>query len=170
MPDLADDRWPQLRGGYRTPFDPRRLIAMLQSNTDSSKAWDELWNELHHQGDVGEASYAAVPHLVQLYLETQTIDWNTYALVATIELARGKGGNPEVPDWFSAEYFRAIQDLARKGLKEIEDAESDEEVRTILSMIALWKGARTHARMLLDFSGDEILDLEKEALGNKDGG
>jgi hypothetical protein len=34
---------------------------MLQSNTDSSKAWDELWNELHHQRDVGEASYAAVP-------------------------------------------------------------------------------------------------------------
>ena len=61
MPNLADDRWPQLRGGYRTPFDPRRLLAELQSNIDSSKAWDELWNELHHQRDVGEASYAAVP-------------------------------------------------------------------------------------------------------------
>ncbi len=169
MPNLDDDRWPQLRGGYRTPFDPRRLIAMLQSNTDSSKVWDELWNELHHQGDVGEASYAAVPHLVRIYLATQTIDWNTYALVATIELARGKGGNPEVPDWFSAEYFRAIQDLAGKGLKEIASAKSDEEVRTILSVIALWKGARTHARMLLDFSDDEILDLEEQAFGNKGG-
>jgi hypothetical protein len=166
MPDLADNRWLQLRGGYRTPFDPRRLIAVLQSNTDTSKAWDELWNELHHQGDVGEASYAAVPHLVQLYLATQTIDWNTYALVATIELARGKGSNPQVPDWFSADYFRAIQDLARKGLKEIEDAESDEEIRTILSVIALWKGTRTHARMLLDFSEDEILDFEEQAPGN----
>lgn len=169
MPNLADDRWPQLRGGYRTPFDPRHLLAMLQSNTDRSKVWDELWNELHHQGDVGEASYAAVPHLVQLYLATQTIDWNTYALVATIELARGKSGNPEVPDWFRAEYFLAIQDLARKGLKEIGGAQSDEEVRAILSMIAIWKGTRTHARMLLDFSEDEILDLEEQALGNKGG-
>jgi hypothetical protein len=170
MPNLTDDRWLQLRGGYRTPCDPRRLIAKLQSNTDSSKAWDELWNELHHQGDVGEASYAAVPHLVQIYLAAETTDWNTYALVATIELARGKGSNPEVPDWFSAEYFLAIQDLAQKGLKEIASARSDEEVRTILSVIALWKGARTHARMLLDFSEDEILDLEEQALENKDGG
>jgi hypothetical protein len=169
MPNLADDRWPQLSGGYRTPFDPRHLLAMLQSNTDSSKVWNELWNELHHQGDVGEASYAAVPHLVQIYLATQTIDWNTYALVATIELARGKGGNPEVPHWFKAEYFLAIQYLAQKGLKEIASAKIDEEVRTILSVIALWKGARTHARMLLDFSGDEILDLQEQTLENKDG-
>jgi hypothetical protein len=169
MSNLADDRWLQLTGGYRTPFDPRHLLAMLQSNADSSKAWDELWNELHHQGDVGEASYAAVPHLVQIYLAAETTDWNTYALVATIDLARGKGSNPEVPDWFSAEYFRAIQDLAGKGLKEIASAKSDEEVRTILSVIALWKGARTHARMLLDFSGDEILDLEEQTLENKDG-
>jgi len=143
---------------------------MLQSNTDRSKVWEELWNELHHQGDVGEASYAAVPHLVQIYLTAETTDWNTYALVATIELVRGKGGNPEVPHWFNAEYFLAIQDLAQKGLKEIASAKSDEEVRTILSVIALWKGARTHARMLLDFSEDEILDLEELALGNKDGG
>jgi hypothetical protein len=127
MPNVADDRWPQLRGGYRTPFDPGRLLAMLQSNTDSSKTWDELWNELHHQGDVGEASYAAVRHLVQLYLATQTIDWNTYALVATIELARGKSGNPEVQDWLSAEYFRAIQDLARKGFSEDEILDFEEQ-------------------------------------------
>jgi len=36
----------------------------------------------------------------------------------------------------------------------------------MLSVIAIWKGARTHARMLLDFSEDEILDLEEQALGN----
>ncbi len=66
---------------------------MLESNTDSPKAWDELWNELQHQGDLCEASYAAVPHLVQVYLATETTDWNTYALVASIELARGKGSN-----------------------------------------------------------------------------
>jgi hypothetical protein len=170
MPNLADGRWLQLSGGYRTPFDPRRLLAKLQSNTDSSKVWDELWNKLHHQGDVGEASYAAVPHLVQIYLATETTDWNTCALVATIELARGKSSNPEVTDWFSAEYFRPIQDLSGKGLRETEDAESDEEVRAILSVIAIWKGTRTHARMLLDFSEDEILDLEAQAPGNKGGG
>jgi len=166
MPKLDDDSWLQLTGGFRTQFDPRPLLTKLQSNTDISKVWEELWNELHHQGDVGEASYAAVPHLVQIYLAAPETDWNTYALVVTIELSRGKGGNPEVPDWFSAEYFRAIQDLAEKGLEEIEYAESDEEVRAILSVIAIWKGARTHARMLLDFSEDEILDLEEQALGN----
>src|SRR6185369_13444933 len=31
--------------------------------------WDELWNELHHQGNVGEASYAAVTPVQILYGE-----------------------------------------------------------------------------------------------------
>lgn len=45
-----DARWANLIGGYRVPYDPRPAIAKLD-NGDRHAAWDELWNELHHQGD-----------------------------------------------------------------------------------------------------------------------
>ena len=33
------------------------------------KVWDDLWASLCHQGDVGSASFAAVPHLVGAALD-----------------------------------------------------------------------------------------------------
>ena len=67
MLSLNDERWQNLDGGYRTQFDPTSLLSQLESGQGSKAAWHELWEGLHHQGDVGEASYAAVPHLVRIY-------------------------------------------------------------------------------------------------------
>src|SRR5215469_1203330 len=61
MLGLTDKPWTELIGGYRTAFDPRPALHKLESNVHAKEAWHELWEELHHQGDVGEASYAAVP-------------------------------------------------------------------------------------------------------------
>ena len=55
----------------------------------------------------------------QIHGERKPDNWNTYALVATIELARGTAKNPEVPEWLKEEYFSAIQDLAKLGATEI---------------------------------------------------
>jgi hypothetical protein len=64
---LNDHRWTMMTGGYRTPLDPRPLLSKLESARDTAAVWAELWDELHHQGDVGDASYAAVPHLADIY-------------------------------------------------------------------------------------------------------
>ena len=101
-----------MSGGYKTPFDPRPLLKRLEIESDKSTVWEELWNELHHQGDVGEASFAAVPYLVRAYRQRGVIDWNTFAIVAVIELARKEGKNPDVPGWLEEDYFRAIRELA----------------------------------------------------------
>ena len=163
--NLDDTRWAQLGGGYRVPTDVRPLISQLESGKDPAAAWTALWDELHHQGDVGEASYAAVPHLVRIHRQRGVVDWNTYAMVATIELARGRGGNPEVPSWLEDEYSRALAELAQIGLRELAEAEGEEAIRCILAILALWKGARTYGRLLSDFSEDEVLELEKAAFG-----
>lgn len=55
-----------MEGGYRLPYDPRPALDRL-ATVDVAAAWAELWQELYHQGDVGEASYAAVPELVRLH-------------------------------------------------------------------------------------------------------
>jgi hypothetical protein len=163
MLSLADNRWNNLTGGYRMKCDPRPLLAQLKSEQTRETAWHELWEELHHQGDVGEASYASVPHLVRIHRTDGTVDWNTYAMVAIIELARGKGNNPELPTWLEEDYHRAIRELAEIGAAEIRHADEPDTVRAILSVIAISKGLRTHGRFLVEYSEDELLDIEARA-------
>lgn len=163
MLSLDDNRWNNLTGGYRIKFDPRPLLAELESAENKETAWHELWEELHHQGDVGEASYASVPYLVRIHRTSSTVDWNTYAIVAVIELARGKGKNPEVPNWLEEDYHRAIRELAEIGVADIWRTDEPETVRAILGVIAIAKGLRTHGKFLVDYSEDEMLDIEARA-------
>ncbi len=113
--ELDDERWSELHGGYRIPYDPRQALLALQQGSDVEAAWNELWNELHHQGDVGEASYAAVPPLVRIHAERALPDWNTYALIAVIEDVRRNAGNPAMPPWLSEAYDSALRDLVSLG-------------------------------------------------------
>jgi len=46
---------------------------------------------------------------------TRPADANTYSLVATIDLARGEGKNPEVPKWLQPGYDNAISALERSA-------------------------------------------------------
>ena len=159
MLNLDDPRWKELTAGYRTPIDLRPLLQRLESDAGAKAAWDEVWQELYHQGDIGEGSLVAVPHLVRIHHQRGVPDWNTYALVATIELARGKGSNPDVPDWSRAAYDQALRDLAQIGLKELPRAAGQETVRSILGFLAIVYGARTHGRILIEFTEDEVLEL-----------
>jgi hypothetical protein len=133
MLGFDDARWLTLTAGYRVPVDLRPLLRRLESGSHVESAWEELWGELHHQGDVGPGSYVAVPHLVRIHRSRGVPDWNTYALVATIELARG------------------------------------ETVRAILSILAIAHGARTHGRILAEFTEDEVVELESMAFGDPGG-
>ena len=163
MLSLDDNRWNNLTGGYRMKCDPRTLLAELESEQNKETAWRGLWEELHHQGDVGEAYYASVPHLGRIHRTSGVVDWNTYAIVAIIELARGKGNNPEVPKWLEEDYHRAIRELAEIGAAEIWRTDEPETVRAILGVIAIAKGLRTHGKFLVEYSEAELLDIESRA-------
>jgi hypothetical protein len=72
--DLNDPRWKSMEGGYRPHYDPRPALETLSQDPGSAAAWDELLNELHHQGDVGHASYAALPVLVDIHCQVSRLD------------------------------------------------------------------------------------------------
>jgi hypothetical protein len=160
MISLEDPRWLDITGGYKTLFDPRPLLKRLEIDADTTGVWQELWEELHHQGDVGEASFAAVPFLIRSYRSQSALDWNTYAIVAIIELARKEGTNPDVPPWIADDYFQAIRRLAEIGTREILQAQNTEEVRAILSVIAIDRGLRMHGRFLVNYSEEELANIE----------
>ena len=66
MIEFNDKRWEGLKGGYKQPYDPRSALRRIEAGEPSDADWKELFDELHHQDDGGEASYAAVPHLVRI--------------------------------------------------------------------------------------------------------
>jgi len=62
--DNTDD-WSLLRDAYGDTYDPRPALAAIKSG-NAAEGYDELWQRVHHQGDLGTAAYAIVPELVRL--------------------------------------------------------------------------------------------------------
>lgn len=138
MLPLNDPTWKRLNGGYKVPYDASVPLGRLERGDD---VWDELWNGLHHQGVVGEASYASVPHLVRICASLPSRDWNVYALVSTIEVERHRKSSPPLPEWVRADYERALEDLLALGLRDLGRVQDALTIRSILGAVALAKGA-----------------------------
>lgn len=160
---MDDPRWTGLLGGYRVPYDPRRALQSLAQGHKIDAVWAELWNELHHQGDIGEVSYAAVIELVRIHEMRGIPDWNSYALVATIEDARQAPRNPAMPVWLKASYAEALRRLADIGLRELRDAKAPELVNSIIAVLAFSKDQPLLGRFAVAFSEDERRELLNEA-------
>ena len=99
-----DPRSASMKGGYRVPHDPRHARERLRVDGNDSRAWDDLWQNLHHQGDLGEASYVSVVALVEMCETTMLSDADLFGLVSTIEIERPRRTNPEVPEWLASDY------------------------------------------------------------------
>ena len=159
--ESARPPWSELKDVYGRSYDPQGVLNRLGSNISDAGAWEELWGHLYHQGGVGEIAYAVVPALVRVYQLSAALEWNSYALVATVDLARDADGNPPIPDRIAPEYSRAMSALAGLGRREIESAATLTEVRSILAILAIHKGARLQAHFLLDYEPDELVEMEQ---------
>jgi hypothetical protein len=160
--DFNDKRWLEMKGGYRVPFDPRSALAQLRDGIRTEDAWHALWEGLHHQGDVGEASYAAVPLLVEFCGARGDGGWNLFALVAVIELARLNPKNPPLPTWLEPDYVAALNSLAQFASTQILSATDPLEARAILAVLAIRAGLRSHADALLSYSDKEMEALDAD--------
>ena len=96
-------------GGYGIPYDPKPALKKLSSSRD--EAISELWENLYHQGDIGLASFEAVPKLVQA---------GELSLVAAIEVARYLESNPKLPTLLKTEYDLALKQALNSKSKDEE--------------------------------------------------
>ncbi|MEP4545288.1 MAG: hypothetical protein ABJ000_03855 [Saccharospirillum sp.] len=130
----------ELIGGYGIPYDPQPALDRIAS--DRSAALDELWENLYHQGDVGPASYSAVPRLV---------DAGELFLVAAIEVARHEPHNPEVPFELRENYERALNKSLDLTPSTVENFHGYYVIHASVH------GQRRLAKALVLFSVDETL-------------
>ncbi len=154
---MDEERWEGLEGGYRIIYDPRPALERLRGGDTS--AWAELFQELHHQGDVGLASYAAVPPLIQIHRERNVPAWQTYGLVGTIELYRHVGRNPKLPDWLAAEYLSAWGEIIPLATRDLPRTDDQTTVSAILGALAIAKGLKPLGEIMLDFTVEEVSEM-----------
>jgi hypothetical protein len=159
MLDLDDPRWQTLEGGYRVLYDASPALKALEAGED---VWEELWQELHHQGDLGPAAYAAVPQLARIAARAPR-HWNFYALVATIEIERHRNTNPPVPPWLAADYHAAWEAILRLALQDLPAAEEALLVQSLLGCIALAKGDAVLGMLIAHNDRSEIEAMVAEA-------
>ena len=164
MLSFDDPRWLTLKGGYHIPYDPRPALMRLEAEESIVVTWEELWNELHHQGDIDDASYAVVPYLVRIYDTKSNIDWNFYAIISTIEIERHRKKNPPLPDWLTEDYFQAWNELVKLALRDFPNAQADVEVKTVLGALAVAKKQLKLGTLISNFDNAEIDELLEDHL------
>jgi hypothetical protein len=125
--------------------------------------WDEFWENLHHQGDLGEAAYAALPHLVRISERIGT-NWNLYALAATIEIERHRKTNPSCPDWAEAPYSQAWSKLVMLALRDLANARDPLLIRSALAVVALGRGDLKLGSVLSYMDDSELTEYADDRL------
>src|SRR5579862_9372442 len=111
MVPLDSTIWSELTHAYGPASDIPDLLRRLAKEPGPSEhreqePWWSLWSALCHQGDVYQASYAAIPHIVAIANEAQgPIDWSFFGLPSAIEIARANGRGPALRFQYRNDYF-----------------------------------------------------------------
>jgi hypothetical protein len=114
---LDDPKWRNLSHAHGSAADIPDLLRALASSPEprdghEAEPWQSLWSSLCHQGDVFTASYAAIPHVVDIALNrTGPIDFSFFLFPAQVEVARRKQLAPALPADLEAAYHDALSRL-----------------------------------------------------------
>lgn len=159
---LDDPEWGRLSHAYGLAGDVPDLLNTLRELIDpvgpDAEPWPNLWSRLCHQGEVYEASYAAVPHIVDISaLMSGPVDFGFFLLPAAIEVARQEGRGPPIPPALEAAYQKAIQRLPRALEWRLDDAWDRDFAISAFGALAVAKG---HHRL-----AEAVMELDEEWIG-----
>lgn len=165
MMALDDPRWTTLTHAYGSAADIPNLLRQLSRDTSpktsyDSEPWFTLWSSLCHQDDVFDASYAAVPHIVNIaYTASSPIDFSFFQLPAAIEIARVNGRGPDVPPDLADTYRSAVARLADCVAVHRHAGWDEPTTLSALSALAVAKGQHRVAEAVMNLDDDLISKL-----------
>ena len=147
---LDDVRWSTYRDAYRTVYSPLGLIEGLLRDGATPTFWETVWADLHHQGDVGEASYALVPYLVHWQSLQPHLSEQVFHYCVTVALAQPENENPPIPQELQLSFELAIRQLPVLGNSLIRRGCPEEEVMGVAAATAIAVGHIVLARAYLE--------------------
>jgi len=161
MISLDDNKWKTFDGGYRIPYDasiPLKRLKQASTINEINSIFSELWNELHHQGDVGLASYYSVPYLIQIAKEKELYNFNVFGLISTIEIQRHQN-NPPLPKEIEKDYLKALHEDLPELIKMVLEMDWDINLSSsVLSALAVSKGHISMANVICKMDDEEMID------------
>ena len=161
MLNLDDPRWSTLEGGYKVIYDPRSALELLRASRGRrEEAWSELWNELHHQGDIGAASYAAVPHIVDIYAHAKRAGLER-AGARNAHRRRTIANRAQAPRMALGVLHGRDSPPARARYANLLRSDDPYVVRSALAAIAIAKGLHPAARILSNYTDEELDEMER---------
>jgi hypothetical protein len=158
---LDEGRWAELTHAYGgasdTPSLLRRLAECPEQSRFNEGPWFTLWSSLCHQGHVYNASYAAIPHLVEIAISTPSpIDFSFFLLPASIDVARINERGPEVPVFLALAYHDAISRLPDCLAAHLTEVWSQDMTIAATAALAVSKGHHALAEALMNLDQDRI--------------
>lgn len=161
MITLDDKIWQSSEGGYRTEYDASIPLKQLEITNDPRETeiiFDELWNELHHQGDVGLASYLALPQLVRIAIQKNMFDRRVIDLCAVIEQQRYVARNPPLPEQYQQYYSQGLADLKSFVLANLHRQLDESTFNAACSALATASGYVKLGKAILNLDDESTLD------------
>jgi len=162
---LSSPRWATLSHAYGPAADVPELLHQLAGATApkrgyDSEPWFTLWSSLCHQGDAYDASYAAVPHIVEIACSAEgPIDYGFFQLPAAIAIARTSAKGPPVPPDLAEAYGSAISRLAECIALHMNEDWDEPTLLSAASALAVAKGHYRAAQAIMNLDDDLITRL-----------
>ncbi len=153
---LDDPYWHELEHAYGSASNiPGLLQALAKSpgvkSAGTGEPWHSLWSSLCHQGTVYSASYAAVPHIVEIASNASwPIDFSFFALPTAIEIGRFNKTGSDVPSNLRSSYEEAVHELAACALHHRAQEWDLDMTCSIASALAAAKGHHQLADALIN--------------------
>jgi hypothetical protein len=125
------------------------------SSNPTDELWETLWSSLYHQGDAYPASYAAVPHLVEIAARQPAAEQTQFwALVGGIAAC---GSKDDAPLDLQADYEKALERAAILIFQALK-AQPEEEGDAIylLQSLAAVCGGGAEGRHLDGLASEEV--------------
>jgi len=157
MLSLESSRWAQLRHAYGPADDIPELLRLLKdlpASRGEDEPWYSLWSSLAHQGDVYSASFAAVPHVIEMFATNpMAADECYFHFPVWVEICRQKEGTA-IPEDLNDAYFASLSRLPDLIAQCFAKEWNSEYARCALAAIAVAKGQAYLAEPLLELSSD----------------
>ena len=166
---LDSPEWKQLQHCYGPAFNIPDLLRRLGANPQPMKGddepWESLWSALCHQGDVYTASYAAVPHIVQIALNAKApVHFSFFLLPACVEIARKRKRGPDIPQELERDYFAALHKLIECAARHAANDWDISMFLSVLAAIAAAKGQPELADLLTELPNSVVERLDEDMI------
>lgn len=161
---LNDDAWSELSHAEGVACDiPARLRALAtfpSGDVRDTEPYLSLSRALLHQNRVYTASYAALPHMVEMMADTpDRAHPGVLELVARIEIARSKGNGPDMHDALEAMYTGALARLPEVIAALARQSWDEPFTRIAAAALAVSRGQATLAEAILELKPGKLADF-----------